>query len=353
MFQPSAVTLEQLTALNDEIAALARGGVPLERGLLALGGDVPGGLGDAISGLAKDMDRGQTLAEALASPSRGIPPVYRAVVEAGMRTGRLAGALESLASSLRRVADTRRAVAAAMLYPLIVLLAAWGLFVFFVVVLVPRAWPLLRDSGFKDNAMIAWVVRAGDSAWIWGPIVPVVVLLLVVFWWRRSSQASLVESRWSRLLLGWLPWIGHMLRATRTATFVDILALMIENEAPLDQAVVLAAEASGDRQTLHAARLLAERLRQGQSLDAATLAAAAFPPLLGWLIASGQRRGALLPALRHASETYHRRARHSADMARLFVPVLLTCGIGGAAVLLYALMVFLPYISLLKILGNP
>ena len=52
-----------------------------------------------------------------------------------------------------------------------------------------------------------------------------------------------------------------MLRWSRTATFLEILALLVENHTPLDEAVTLAGEASGDRQTLRAARQLAAMLR--------------------------------------------------------------------------------------------
>ena len=48
MTSPSSkpvITLDQLVALNDEIAALVRAGVPLDRGLRSLGEDLPGRLG--------------------------------------------------------------------------------------------------------------------------------------------------------------------------------------------------------------------------------------------------------------------------------------------------------------------
>jgi type II secretory pathway component PulF len=144
-----------------------------------------------------------------------------------------------------------------------------------------------------------------------------------------------------------------MLRASRTATFIDVLTLLVENDVPLDQSMVLAAETTGDRRLLRSAGQLAVRLRQGETLDAGSVGAVAFPPLLGWLIAAGRPRGTLLPALRHASRTYHRRARHAADAARMLLPVLLTFAIGGTAVLLYALLLFLPYVSMLKSLGAP
>ena len=43
------ISIDELAALNDEIAALVRAGVPLDRGLLGAGGDLPGGLGRITS----------------------------------------------------------------------------------------------------------------------------------------------------------------------------------------------------------------------------------------------------------------------------------------------------------------
>ena len=42
------------------------------------------------------------------NPTLRLPRIYRAVVEAGTAAGRLPAALESLAGSLRRLAETRR-----------------------------------------------------------------------------------------------------------------------------------------------------------------------------------------------------------------------------------------------------
>src|SRR5262245_6985582 len=95
------ISLDDLIALNDEIAALARAGLPLERGLREVGRDVSGGLSRAMLSLAERMGQGATLPEALAADRDKFPPIYRAVVEAGVRAGRLPAALESLAAFVR------------------------------------------------------------------------------------------------------------------------------------------------------------------------------------------------------------------------------------------------------------
>ena len=50
----SRVTLDQLLALNDEMAALVRAGIPLEQGLTALGHEAPGKLGLLATRLADE-----------------------------------------------------------------------------------------------------------------------------------------------------------------------------------------------------------------------------------------------------------------------------------------------------------
>ncbi|UCH70240.1 MAG: type II secretion system F family protein, partial [Candidatus Bathyarchaeota archaeon] len=61
----AAITLEQLIALNDEIAALVRTGIPLEQALGQLGEDMPGRLGKLTQRLAERMQRGESLSQVL------------------------------------------------------------------------------------------------------------------------------------------------------------------------------------------------------------------------------------------------------------------------------------------------
>src|SRR3954454_5443535 len=54
-----AMALEELIALNDEIAALVRAGVPLERGLLDVGGELRGRLRAIATGLGGRVGGGE------------------------------------------------------------------------------------------------------------------------------------------------------------------------------------------------------------------------------------------------------------------------------------------------------
>jgi len=359
----SAITLDELIALNDEIAALVRAGVPLEPALGELSRDLPGRLGKFAALVAQRSSHGQSLAEVVSQQSGKLPPVYRAVIETGLKTGRLSAALEALAGSIRRTTQTRRSVAMAAIYPLMVLVVACCLFAFFAQYIAPRMLTLFGQFDVAGRDMYLQLARWGARAAAWGPGVVAVVFILAAVWWYYSGRAGVVEPRRAGWLLGWLPWMGQTLRWSNAATFSEVLALLVESRVPLDEALVLAAEASGSRSTLAAAKRMAAAIARGETGDVPThidktsgkraMGDSGFPPLLTWLMAAGRRHGALAPALKHAAETYRGRANHQAELARVFLPIVFTVGIAGTVTLLYALALFVPYTSLLKALGGP
>src|SRR5262245_34637244 len=126
---PGSITIDQLLALNTEIAALVRAGVPLERGLVVAGRDVRGRLGRIAAALSRRLSRGESLPEALDGEAQAIPALYRAVVEAGARSGRLSIALEGMARYVRGYSEARAAIGLALWYPVLVLSLAYLLFV--------------------------------------------------------------------------------------------------------------------------------------------------------------------------------------------------------------------------------
>jgi general secretion pathway protein F len=362
---PPVITLDQLIALSDEIAALARAGMPLELGLEALGRDMPGGLGRLAAMLAERSGRGQPLAALFGELGPQLPEACRAVVAAGLRAGRLGAAMESLSGMLRRMADLRRLLAVALLYPLIVLALAWGLFAFFTATLAPELLAMFQRVGAPGVALIEILVRCGHTAQFWGPLGPAALLLLAGLWWHATRRASLAGGPRAARLVGWVPWLGRSLRWSRAAAFTDILTVLLENRVPLDGALRLAGQACGDPGLAAAASEMAAGVRRG----GASPRGRGLPPLLIWLIAgtslpSPSERGAgsegvlppvsdstLLPALRHAADHYHRRARQQAELAQVLLPALASVGI-GVVVMCFAVAVYLPYVTILKALGG-
>jgi len=343
-------SLDQFIALNDEIAALIRVGVPLEHGLAQIALELPGRTGKTAGLVAEHLQRGQPLDQILAEHPEAFPPVYRAVIQTGLASGRLAAALESIAASARHLESTRRMIGASLLYPVLVILLAWGLFVFYAAALAPGMHGLLEEFGMRREVFEV-LDRIGRTAVFWGPSVPVIVLGAFALWWINTGRASRAEPGAADRLLGFLPWTRRMFRTAQVATFAELLSLLVEHSVPLPEGIVLAAEATGGGRLGETARRIAEALKRGEPLSRRLPGMEWLPPLLVWSMTFGQQSDALPPALRQAAEMYRQRAAEQADAARVFVPVFLTLFIGGSVVLLYALLVLGNWFSILRALA--
>jgi type II secretory pathway component PulF len=346
------MTLNDLIALNDEIAALVRAGVPLEQGLYELGADMPGRMGQIAAVLAEKTARGESLENALLDQAIHLPTAYRSVVQAGVRSGRLPAALEAVATSARRTVETQRSALVAVSYPLFVVSLVWVGFALFCAILAPRLAASMLAMGIPAHKFFFVLAWAGRWSWFWGPALPILLAILLFAWWRESSGASVLYSRSADRLFGWLPWMGRMMQCSRSATFLDVLALLIENQTPLDEAVALAASASGDYKTICDARRLTEMIQKGQLQPGHLASDPAFPPLMNWLVFSAGRGGALVPALRQSAEAYHRRSRMQSNLVRTLLPTLLTVVIAGGITAAYALTLFIPYAIMLETLSK-
>src|SRR5260370_42099558 len=109
---------EDLIALNEEIAGMARAGLPLVQGLSALAREMGSGkLQRVTKKLADDLQAGQPLPEALEKQAAQVPPFYAALVSVGVRTGRISDVLATLTIYARTLANVRAMIIDAFFYP--------------------------------------------------------------------------------------------------------------------------------------------------------------------------------------------------------------------------------------------
>jgi type II secretory pathway component PulF len=347
-----AITVEQLFALNEEIRTLVRAGVPLERGLLSAARDLRGRLGRITTALAGRLDRGESLVEALESEKQVLPPLYRAVVEAGARSGQLPTALEGLARYVRGYSEARATIGLALWYPLVVLSLAYALFVGLVLLIVPRFLDAFDSLGLASPAPLRWLRMVGQNTDYWWLAGPIALAVLAIAWSRSGVAARFQSVSWSWLKL--FPWMRSILRNYEGANFCELLALLLENEVTYPLALKLASESTGNPRLVRGARSLAEAISRGQTVPQAleTVDRKAFLPMLRWVLATGQEQGSLSTALRNLAAHYRRRGKNLAEKLSVFLPTVIMVVIGAGATLFYALALFIPIINLLGQLAS-
>ncbi len=346
------ISIGDLIALNDEIAALARAGLPMERGLGAVGKDHRGALGSAMGRLAQRLEGGASLPEALDAEKDQFPPVYCAVVEAGVRGGRLSMALENLAGFIRGYEEARKAIGFALWYPLMVLLLAYALFIFVLMHVIPRLAATFDSLEVPKTSTLRLLEQGGTYVLYWAPVLPLLLVLLVIAW-LISGRAANFQIGGVGSPLRWFPWMSSLIVQFEAANFAQLLGILMEHGVPFPEALRLASKASGDTQLARAGGQLAEAASRGDLGSQNSPQPQGVPPMLRWLLANGWRQSSLPTSLRQIAGIYRKRAFQQAEKLRIMLPTMMLIGIGMTATLLYGLALFLPLTALLRGISRP
>jgi general secretion pathway protein F len=343
------VTLEQLAALSDELAALTRAGVPLDRGLRELAVDLPGRLGKLADTIGLRLEAGRPLDEVIAELGTALPPAYRAVIAAGIRAGRLPAALEGISHTARHIVQLRNAICLSLLYPFVVLFLTWNLGLFVAMKLVPVMSSMLVEfdaAGPWVVALLEWIQHNA----FWFILVPYVFAAWLLLAWLRAGRLAAGRELHPLFSLGAVGTLARMQRASRLSSLADLLALLIGHGVPLPEAVELASSAVGSPALARSGQQLAEQLRRGETIRTPP---AGFPPLLAWTIAGGQSQPRLVSTLLRTAQVYGDEVSRRSEWLAIYIPLIVTLVICGGAVFCYGVLTLGPWIMIMRRLAMP
>lgn len=346
-----SAALADLTILNEQLAALTEAGVPLDLGLGASAKQTEHHLERVNATLARRVELGEPLAEALEDDNTITSTPYRSLVRLGLRSGTLyegLGISNQLASS---VDQTRYALRAAVWYPLILCLLAYVGLIGFCLVLVPILTDLYQSlripAGFGLRSVQS--LREALPIWVW--LVPVAITLWVV-WKLRNRYLAKSPVMQTGAIVGSIPGVGPVFSRVRAANFADSLAKLLENGVTLDEGLRLAANTTGDAHLSEAARALSAALRKGEMPSDEGPVALMYPPLLRWALWRAEEAGGRVSGLRMTARIYRETAERRTNRVRMLAPIIAYTLIGGAVTLLYGLALFLPMIEMLESLAT-
>jgi type II secretory pathway component PulF len=228
---------------------------------------------------------------------------------------------------------------------------AYGLFAVFLLETGRRYFDMYESMQIPVHGALRMLAQIGESIHLWGWIPP--VLVLGAAWWIAAPDASIFRLDGPRWPLTWIPGFRSITKNYRYANFADLAALLIDHETPLHEALELSADAAGDRAIQLAVHPVAQNLIRGGEIGEASVPAGGLPPFLSWLITRGQNSGDLAKSLRRAGEMYRDRAKLRIEWLKFAFPILAGIVVGGGAVVLYALALFLPMVNMLRDLSLP
>lgn len=337
--------------LAGHLSEVMQAGLPLVPGLSALAQELPDGrVRRGLRAMVSQLEAGRSLEYVLESPN--VPPDLRGLVRAGLRSGQAGEVLSQYVHHAERITDLRRRMALAWGYPLVLILTALGIFLFFLTFLVPQFTKIYEDFGTELPTITKSLVVL--SKWVcqdWPIILLVVAVVWLVFWfiWRFALSAAQ-----RRRILWCLPIIGKMIRSAALARFSRLLGLLLENKVPLPEALRLAGEGAADAELGEAAHYLADVVESGGAIRGNEFACKRFPATFVQLLSRMEGRGPkrdevelLAEACESSARMFESQARvSSVRIAALCQPLIVVFLAVSVGYLVIAL--FMPLIKLLN-----
>lgn len=334
----------QLCLLTRQWATLLLAGLTVEQALSALidQSDQPR-LRQVLATLRSELLSGYSLSTALDRFPRVFPPIYRATVGAGEKSGELAIVLTELAEHLENQAQLARKTLQAMLYPIIVAgvasLVVGGLMVY----VVPQVVTVFQQSKQQLPWLTRVLIAASDALRQWGWLGLTLLSGAGIAVYRLLQQEGPRRS-FDRWLLG-LPLLGRQLREVDGARLAGTLAILTRSRVPLLTALEAGAQVVGRLPIKDAIKAAAADVSEGQNLAKALGASRCFPPLLVHLTANGEATGRLDDMLARTAQLLSREAENRMSTLTTLLEPALLLGMGGV-VLTIVLAVMEPIIEL-------
>jgi type II secretory pathway component PulF len=346
----TAVGRNEFLLFNQQLASIARAGVPLERGLRELAQDMGSqSMRQLVEDIAGDLEKGVPIEEAFQKRERYFPPLYGRILKAGVETGRLSEMLASLNRHLELAGHTRRIVVEAVSYPLVILalgaIVITGVFAF----VIPQFKAVVQEmvGGRLNPVTTAMFTLSENLVTIW-TVVGVLIAASVFGFISLSSTPGGRRTR-ERLFLR-LPVIGRLYHATILSRMAEAMAVLIGAGCDVPEALRLGAVSSGSSRLVQDSETVSQQIEQGSGILEAGHRAALLPRLFLYSIQLGAQRNELQDNLRSLGQMYADQARvGQSRLQTILLPTMIVAI--GALIGIAILAMFLPMIQVVTSLG--
>lgn len=343
------VAAADLALFTRQLATLVQAAMPLETCLQAVSEQSEKlhvkSLGMA---LRSRIQEGYTLSDSLREHPRVFDSLFCSMVAAGEKSGHLDVVLNRLADYTEQRQRLKSRLLQAMLYPLVLLVVATGVVTILLTAVVPKIIEQFDHLGHalpvSTRTLIAMsdALQASGVYWLAG-------LLGLLVLGQRLLKNPAMRLRWDKTLLR-LPVIGRVARGLNTARFSRTLSILTASSVPLLEGIQTAAAVSANRYVEQQLLLAADRVREGSSLRAALAELRLFPPMMLYMIASGEQSGELETMLEQAAVNQEREFDTQVGLALgLFEPALVVMMAG--VVLFIVIAILEPMLQLNNMVG--
>ncbi len=365
------VKVKFVTEFARQLSTLQDAGLPILRSLRILQEQQRSGTFKRIIGyVGDDIEGGSTLSEAMSRYPRAFNRLFVNMVAAGETGGVLDLILARVSDFMESDQKLKARVKGAMIYPAVVLSAAFCIVLMLMWKVIPTfSTVLVEMSGGEELPKLTRVVL-GVSDWIakgpkWFPTVPIPFVdfkikiggwavmiampFLIVFLLRTAKRF-----RVGRLILDTiklkLPIVGQLTGKVSVTRWTRTLGTLIGAGVPILDAINVTRETAGNEVYANMLNRVQKSIRQGDTFAGPLKQSKTVDLIVSNMVAVGEETGDLDKMLLKVADNFDEQVEVMVgSLMHLLEPVIIV--VLGSVVMVIVLSVFLPMIQVITTLG--
>jgi type IV pilus assembly protein PilC len=343
------ITLKELSHFTHQFSVLMEARLPIVDGLRSIGEQEPNQrLAAVIEDVAKQVEAGNTVTEALGPHREVFGEVYVETIHAAEMSGNMVEVLSNLSEMLERQYEMTKNVKGSMIYPLCVFIALTLAVTFLMMFVVPKFADIFARRGvdlpvptqivigISDTIRTYWYLflgGIGGSVWLFRRA------------WRRPRSRRRIDT-W----MHGIPFVRDMLKGVAISRFTNVLGISLRSGLNIIDAIDMAGRASGRPLLEIDAEKLRDQVNTGGRLSDVIVTCQYFPTFTRRMIAAGEEAAELPRMCEVVARDCDREVEHLAKNVGTVIEPIMIVGLAGI-VLIIALAIFLPMWNMAALLG--
>src|SRR3984893_9554453 len=259
-------------------------------------------LRDVTGQVARNVEAGSTLADALRRHPRTFDDLFTNLVEVGEAGGILDVVLQRLAAYIEKAAALKRKGKAAMVYPAAIIGVALMVVIFMLTFVIPTFAQMFKDLG-ADLPLPTKVVLL-LSNFVRGYILLIIAgmigcVLALRSYYRTEGGRATIDA-----LMLKLPVFGTLVRKVAAARFTRTLGTLVQPGVPILDGLRIPARTAGNKVVEKAVLQCRAAVTEGKPLADPLRPSGVFPPMVTQMISVGEQTGALDAMLSKIADFY-------------------------------------------------
>jgi type IV pilus assembly protein PilC len=349
----SRVKVKYIAQFARQLSTLQDAGLPILRSLRILQEQQKSGNFKRIIGyVADDIEGGSTLSEAMAKYPRAFDRLFVNMVAAGETGGVLDLILARISDFKEKAMRLRGRVKSAMIYPCVVLGAAFMILLGLMKYVIPQFKTVLEEMVEGELNPVTTTVL-GISNWIaykygWAVMIAIPIGLIIL-------MRILRRFRTGRLVLDTiqlrLPVVGQISSKVSITRWTRTLGTLISAGVPILDALNVTRETAGNEVYANVLGMIHNSIRQGDTFAGPLRQTKTVDLLVSNMVAVGEETGDLDKMLLKVADNYDEQVDVLVGgLMSMLEPIMIIC-LGGI-VMTIVLAVFLPMIQVITSLSS-